>query len=413
MATKVIMPKEGLTMEEGTISKWLKKDGEEVKKAEPLLEILTDKVSLEVESPASGILHIVVPEKETVPITTVIGVITEAGEEFQTPTVSSQKPAAPIKMETPTPKEQTKEKKQNTPEKTEIQTQDKKIISSPRARKVAKELGVDIHTVKGSGFNGRIQAKDVELYATGPSSKANLSLNKQDIDNSQFRIVPLQGIRKTIATRLTECARDIPHVSFFREVNAARLIDARASLLEEVEKKTGIRPTLTDFLVKMLACAIKTVETANSIVEDDQIKIFNKTHVNLAVAADGFLYTPVIRNVEDLTLTQISQQRAEIVQKARAGKLSAEELSGGTVTLSNLGKSGVEGFTPILNPPQTVILGIGGIKKKPVYEEEEIKVSPMMTLSLSCDHRVLDGAEATKVLGAMARLIENPYLILA
>lgn len=402
MATSVIMPKEGLTMEEGTISKWLKKDGEMVEKGQPLLEIMTDKVSLEVEAPASGVLQIIVPEQETVPITTVIAVIAEEGEEVNlVPNLQEGSSDAKEALKT----EPVVETVKSIPH----DIKEKRVFGSPRARRMAKEMGVELRNIKGTGFGGRIQAKDVESLVTGDQDR---SFGGIEAAAQGFEIIPFQGIRKTIAERLTDCVRNIPQVTFFCEVDATQLIDMRASLIDAVEKETGIRLTLTDLLIRILARAIKTVPHANSIVEDAQIKVFNRVNVSLAVAADGVLYTPVIKDVEALELNEIAARRARIVKDAREGALTLEDLSGGTVTLSNLGQSGVEGFTPILNPPQTVIVGIGAAKKKPVIERDQIKISHVMTLSLTCDHRVLDGADATRVLDALAKFIQKPYLLM-
>ncbi|MGI6097492.1 MAG: dihydrolipoamide acetyltransferase family protein [Dethiobacteria bacterium] len=395
MATEVVMPKLGLTMTEGTINKWLKQVGEEVKKGEPLLEVSTDKVVTEVEAPAPGVLaKIIVPEGETVEVAKVIAIITALGEEL--PDIPA--PETETKSEPKAPKIQEFER-------TMIQAPPAKerIKASPKAKKLAREKGLDLSQIKGTGPGGRIVARDVENFtppATGPLPPVTAG------DES----VELQGMRKVIAERMSKSFSEKPHVTLNSRVDVSALQKLRNKINEHLESK-GIKVTFNDLLLKVTAAALAHHRDLNAIVEGNRLVKRGAVNLGLAVALDDGLVVPVIKNADRLPLADIASLTKELIEKARAGRLKPDELQGGTFTLTNLGMYGIENFTPIINPPEVAILGVGQILKVPVVEGEEIAIKPMMYLSLSFDHRVIDGAQAAVFLKTLKELIEEPRLI--
>ena len=366
MVTKVLMPRLSLTMKEGTVVQWFKKEGDAVNKGEPLVEVLTEKVTYDIEAPVSGVLRkILALEGVEVPVAEVLGVITAPDEQL-TEEIIVEKPAK------------------------EMEEIEKRILASPAAKRLAKEYSIDITQVKGSGPEGRIVEEDVKRFVeeskVGPRVK---------------EVIPLTGIRKTAAERVTLSAKTAPHSTITMEVdmtNAARFRE---------EKQVSY----TDVLVKAIAKALAEHRIVNSTLDREQIKIFEDINIGVAVATEKGLVVPVIHNADKKSLKEIASTLNDLIEKARTGKLSKEELSDGTFTITNLGMFGVEIFTPIINPPETAILGIGKVTEKPVVVNKEIIVKPMMYLSLSYDHRVIDGAPAAQLLQKVKQFLENPHLL--
>jgi pyruvate dehydrogenase E2 component (dihydrolipoamide acetyltransferase) len=397
MATTVIMPKLGLTMTEGTIEKWLKQEGDRVEKGEPLVEIITEKINFQYESPASGILQkILHHEGEVIPVTTPIAIIAEEGEamaevEGMKPEVSVEK-AAPVAAE--------KESKEPR----------KRIFASPIARKIAQEKGVDLSSLKGSGPGGRIIKIDVmKAPEKGPAKEMEIP---PQVPKPAEKIIPLKGIRRIIAKRMTESFQNIPHFYLSLEIDMTACLSLREQLKEEVEKRTQVRLTLTDLLVRMVASAIKDHPIINSRIEGDQIHLLDEINIGVAIAIENGLIVPVVHQADRKSLTEISMTIRDLTQKAREGKLSLEEVGGGTFTLSNMGMLGIDKLNPIINPPECSILGVGRTIEKPVVIGGEIKIRPMAWFSLSSDHRIVDGATAAPFLNRIKKLIENPPLLL-
>lgn len=390
MPTTVIMPKLGLTMTEGTIEKWLKQEGDHVKKGEPLVEIVTEKINFQYESPASGILQkILHHEGETVPVATPIAIIVGEGEVVaETEIVKLQVPA-----EVPLPATLRESKEPS-----------KRIFVSPIARKIAKEKGIDLSSLKGSGPMGRIIKMDV-LKAV---EKIAAPLEPKP---SEKRI-PLKGIRRVIAKRMTESFQNIPHFYLSLEVDMGSCIDLYEALKQEVEKRSGLRLTLTDILIKVAASALKEHPIINSRIEGDHIYLIEEINIGVAIALEDGLIVPVVHRADQKSLSEITSTLRYLTQKARERKLSLEEVAGGTFTLSNMGMLGIDKLNAIINPPECSILGIGRTVKKPVFHEGEIKVRPMAWFSLSSDHRIVDGATAARFLNHIKRLVENPALLL-
>jgi pyruvate dehydrogenase E2 component (dihydrolipoamide acetyltransferase) len=366
LATKVLMPRLSLTMKEGTVVQWFKKEGEAVNKGEPLVEVLTEKVTYDIEAPESGVLRkILALEGVEVPVAEVLGVITALDEQFTEEIIIE----APAK---------------------EAEKIEERIPASPAAKRLAKEYGVDIAQVKGSGPEGRIVEEDVKKF-----------VEESKVGPRVREVIPLTGIRKTAAERVTLSAKTAPHSTITMEADMTN-----ATRLRE-EKQVSY----TDILVKAVAKALAEHSIVNSSLDREQIKIFADINIGVAVATEKGLVVPVIHNADKKSLKEVAAVLNDLVEKARTGKLSKEELSGGTFTITNLGMFGVEIFTPIINPPETAILGVGKVVEKPVIVNKEIAVKPMMYLSLSYDHRVIDGAPAAQFLQKIKQFLENPHLL--
>uniref|UniRef100_A0A7J3SKX1 2-oxo acid dehydrogenase subunit E2 n=1 Tax=Fervidicoccus fontis TaxID=683846 RepID=A0A7J3SKX1_9CREN len=383
MVTKVVMPKYGWTMTEGKVLKWLKKEGELVKKGEPLFEMESEKTVTQVEAEASGILRkILVQEGTVVPVGETIAILTEPGEEL--------------------PSSDTL--KQMVEEKPQI-VEEEKIKISPAARKLAEEHGIDITKIKGTGPDGRIVKEDILRVIESEKEVVKVS-------SLPAKIIPLEGMRKIIAERMALSARTTARVLLTIDVDMSEVSKLRQSLLEDVEKKWGVRLTYTDILVKAVAKALEEHPIVNSILVEDKIHVMESINIGVAVALKDGLIVPVVREANKKSLIEIALQLKELIEKARQGKLSTEEATGGTFTISNLGMYGVGVQMQIINPPEVAILGVGAITDKPVVINGQISIRPMMTLSLVFDHRALDGAPAAEFLVTLKRILENPYILL-
>jgi pyruvate dehydrogenase E2 component (dihydrolipoamide acetyltransferase) len=397
MATTVIMPKLGLTMTEGTIEKWLKQEGDRVEKGEPLVEIITEKINFQYESPASGILQkILHHEGEVVPVTTPIAII--AGEGEALPEFEEIKSEVPI--EVPMPHAVQKEMEETR----------KRIFVSPIAKKIAGEKGIDLSSLKGSGPGGRIIKIDVLKAAE--KVMAQKVEAPPPLQKPSERLIPLKGIRKIIAKRMTESFQNIPHFYLSLEIDMSAVQNLREGLKEEIEKRAKVRLTITDILVKVTAAALKDHPIINSRIEGDQIRLIEEINIGVAIALEDGLIVPVVHHANQKSLTEIASTIRDLTQRAREGKLSLEDVEGGTFTLSNMGMLGIDKFNPIINPPECSILGVGRTIEKPVVQGGEIKIKPMAWFSLSSDHRIVDGATAAFFLNHIKKLIENPTFLL-
>lgn len=391
MATTVIMPKLGLTMTEGTIEKWLKQEGDRIEKGEPLVEIITEKINFQYESPASGILRkIFHHEGETVPVTTPIAIIAEEGEAVAE--VEIAKPEVPVEI--PLPAAVQKESREPT----------KRIFVSPIARRMAQEKGIDLSSIKGSGPMGRIIKMDI-LKAPGKEVAPAMQRPSE-------KLIPLKGIRRIIAKRMTESFQNVPHFYLSLEIDMTSCLVLHEQLREEMERRTQLRLTLTDLLVKTTASALRDHPIINSRIEGDQIHLIEEINIGVAIALEDGLIVPVIHHADQKSLTEITSTLRDLTHKAKEGKLSLEEVGGGTFTLSNMGMLGIDKFNAIINPPECSILGVGRTVEKPVFHGGEIKVRPMAWFSLSSDHRIVDGATAALFLNQIKKLVENPTFLL-
>lgn len=395
MATTVIMPKLGLTMTEGTIEKWLKQEGDRVEKGELLVEIITEKINFQYEAPASGILRkIFHHEGEVVPVATPIAIIAEESEVI--PEAEAIKPEVLPEVIKPIAIEK------------EMEKPPERIFVSPIAKKIAHEKGIDLSSLKGSGPMGRIVKIDVLRAAERVVGKETAPI----APSPYGKTIPLKGIRRIIAKRMTESFQNIPHIYLSLEIDMTACLALREQLMEEIEKRAKVRLTLTDILVKVGASALKDHPIINSRIEGDQICLLEEINIGVAIALQDGLIVPVIRNADRKSLAEIATTLRDLTQKAREEKLSLEDVGGGTFTLSNMGMLGIDKFNAIINPPECSILGVGRTVEKPVVQEGEIKIKPMAWLSLSSDHRIVDGATAALFLNHIKKLLENPTLLL-
>lgn len=402
---EVIMPKLGLTMESGKIEKWHKKEGDKVKAGEVLFEVMTDKVTIEVESYDSGILRkILRAEGEEVPVTEVVAYIGEEDEEI---------PQAELELAAEDKKKVEVKKAEEAAEKVKevsgIPGESVKI--SPLARKTAKEIGIDYKSerIAGSGPGGRIVKEDIITYSKkkGKARKeeaAPVTTTGITIKSSS----PLEGIRKVIAERMSYSKSNIPHIVLNAKADATQLIVLREKFKEKILKKHGIKITYTDFILKSTAVALRENLEVNSTFSDGNYIIYDDVNVGVAVSLEGGLIVPIIFDCDKLEILNIAKKRIELVGKAREGRLSLEEISNGTFTVTNLGMYGIRSFSPIINPPQAAILAVGEIYTEPAVVNGKIKPESFIDLSVSCDHRIIDGMIGAKFLRRIVELIENP-----
>ena len=391
MLAKIIMPKLGETMEEHEIIGWLKKEGGQVEKGEPLFEVITDKVNFEVESSASGFLRkILANEGDTVAVAEIIGYIADSMEE-ELPQVSEQ-------TEAPSPAFGGENQRSDKAETPPSPPKEKKIKASPRAKKIAEEKGIDLSRITGSGPGGRITKKDVEDF--------------QPSVQTPSEVIPLSGMRKTMAERLARSKREAPHFYLQTEVDMSDAVKMRQSLLKEIEKRRGVRLSYTDMIIKAVAQSLAEFPMLNATFEDGEIRLSGQVHVGVAVSVEKGLIVPVVREANRKTLGQIAQEKTGLIARAKANQLALEDLSGGTFTLSNLGMFDVDGCIGIINPPQVGLLAVGRIKEMPRVIGHQIAIRQVMNVSLSIDHRAVSGAYGAQFLSRVKELLEKPYLLL-
>ena len=375
MVTKVLMPRLSLTMKEGTVVQWFKKEGELVKKGEPIVEVLSEKVTYDVEAPASGVLRkILAPEGTDVPVAGTMGIITALDEELPEIEAISKAPEIPIK----------EAEKVTVPKKAKKVRE--RVIASPAAKRLAREYGVDLAKISGTGPGGKIIQRDVMLL-----------IEKMKVLPRVKEVIPLTGIRKTVAERVSLSAQTAPHSTITMEVDMSRAAELRKRL----------NVSYTDILVKAVASALREHSILNSTLEGESIKVFEDINIGIAVATDRGLVVPVIHNADKKSLAEIASTAKRLIKKAREGTLLKEELTGGTFTITNLGMYDVDVFTPIINPPEAAILGVGRVAERPVVMNNQIISKPMMQLSLSFDHRVVDGAPAARFLQRVKQILEE------
>ena len=440
MSVEIIMPKAGMSMEEGTIVKWLKNEGDEIKEGEPIVEILTDKVNMEVEAESSGFLIKKVRfEDEVLPVFTVIGYIGEKGE---TVGEITEKPKAAEVI-----KEEKKPDKKETEENSvffnkSLMQSDKLNRATPAARKKAKDNSLNLSDIPGSGPKGRVQLADVESFmssgvkatplarkiagqegidlesisgtgAGGKIFKRDLVLNAApEIISKEAELKPYSGIRKVIGDRMTESQFSAPTFTLNIEVGVNKLLKLKDKIAAPLMDETGEKLTINDLLILAVSRGVKKYPDINVSLTDKGILCYKEINVGFAVSGNGVLMVPVIKNTEDKGIRSILTEGKDLIKKAREGKLGAAEQSGSTITLSNLGMYGVHYFNPIINQPNSCIIGVGTIEEKPVAKEGKISVKKVIYLSATFDHRVIDGALGAEFMQYVKKLIENPYSLL-
>ena len=434
------MPKWGLTMKEGKITAWLVKEGDTVRKGQELFEVETEKITNVVESTASGTLfQIVVPAGNVVPTGTIVAIITEPGEQaerIEGIQMGESEEAAPAKAVASGKK----------PEKTETKGF---IPASPVARRLAKELGVDLSLVPGSGPGGRVTETDVRKYheegppppkitplalemarqagldiasitGTGEDGKITkadveraLEKKEEPEETAPPKVIPFTGMRKAVADNMYASLQNAAQLTSFTEVDVTEMVRFLGLVREEYKRDESVRVSYNDIIILAVSRALKRFPIMNSTLVGEEILLHDSVNMGVAVALKDGLIVPVLRDADKKGLLQIAKETRILAVKAREGNLSVDEVTGGTFTITNVSMFQVDGFTPILKPPETGILGIGRIKEKPAVYQGEIAIRSMMFLSLTFDHRIVDGAPANAFLETAARYLQHPNLIMS
>src|SRR6266852_3850437 len=413
MATQVILPALGIAQETGTILRWLKNEGEEVAKGEPLVEIETDKATVEIEAPASGVLaNVTGAVGVEIPVGQVIAAILAPGESPQEPAVAE---VGPAHGETPTDGHATPvaprfiEGARFIEGESTTTSRARLIPASPEARRLAAEQGKDLAAIQGTGPAGAVLVADVLAVGTEVGQGGEgIPVPQTGFLASVRASATVSNTWRIMAERMTQSWTSAPHFYLVREVNASRLISWR----EQIQKRSPEKVTYTDLLVKIVAAALREHPRLNASWRSGSIILNDEIHIGLAVAIEQGLVVPVIHRADELSVHDIARLRQDLVTRAQAGKLRPQDIQGGTFTISNLGMYGVDAFNAVINPPQAAILAVGRIAERVVPIAGQPSVQPMVVLSLSCDHRVVDGARGAQFLAVLAELVEEPLGLL-
>lgn len=425
MATKVHMEALSPTMEEGQVVKWLKAEGDVVTQGDLLAEIETDKATMELVARGEGILRkIITGEGTAVPVGDVIAVIAEAGEDIDdliggagggAPSKTAEATAevdSPAAAPAPGSDGQRPGAGNGQAATKAAPVMGGRIKASPVAKLLAKEHGIDLAAVAGSGPGGRVIKRDVEEAAKGATTRPAVPAAQVPAPVAgEFVDVPLTQIRKTIARRLTESLGPVPHFFLTIDVDMGRVLDARRRVNKILEAQ-GAKASINDFIIKATAVALTRHPECNAWWQGDSVRQFNSVHIGIAVAVPDGLITPVVRDAQAKGLAQISGEVREMAGRAQEKKLLPHEYTGSTFSISNLGMFGIEEFTAVINPPEAGILAIGGVEERPVAQGGQVVVQPRMRITMSCDHRVIDGAMGARFLGTLKGFLEEPAAIL-
>ena len=427
MSVNILMPALSPTMEEGTLTKWLVKEGDRIQSGDLIAEIETDKATMEFEAVDEGIIgKILISEgSEGVKVNSPIAIILDEGEELEANEEADQTMLAePIKQKDAL--EEVIETKQ--PPDNVIQTSHTRIFATPLARRLAKEKGVDLDSITGSGPHGRIVKNDIldvnptnfddnqeslegSTLRTGVKQVSSSSIMDLYSDR-EFKEIPLSSMRRTVATRLTEAKQNVPHFYLRKEIVIDDLLRVRARINAHLAEKSN-KLSINDFIIKACALALQKVPMANAVWAEDKILQLKSSDIAVAVSVEDGLFTPVIRDANVKSLSNLSKEMKELAEKARSKKLMPNEYQGGSFSISNLGMFGVDNFDAVINPPHGAILAVGrGVKKPVVNENETITVANVMSLTLSADHRVIDGALGAELLQSISKYLGDPVLML-
>jgi pyruvate dehydrogenase E2 component (dihydrolipoyllysine-residue acetyltransferase) len=462
MPINILMPALSPTMEKGNLAKWLKKEGDKVKSGDVIAEIETDKATMEVEAVDEGTLaKIVVAEgTQDVPVNDVIAVLAGDGEDVKAagagaasappkaaPASATAKPAAQpsassfetsaarapqdeVKAKAPSPRPEEGAKAPVSKDAAPQANGHARIFSSPLARRLAREAGIELGRITGSGPHGRVIARDVEEAKSGKGLKAPAaapagaplvapSMSDKQIralfEDGSYEVIPHDGMRRTIAQRLTASVQTVPHFYLTMDCNIGKLVEAReeinAAAPKDKDGKPAYKLSVNDFVIKALAIALQRIPNANVSWTDGGMLKHKHSDVGVAVAMPGGLITPIIRKAETKPISVISSQMKDFAARARARKLKPEEYQGGTTAVSNLGMYGIKDFTAVINPPHATILAVGTGEERAIVKHGKIEVAQIMSVTLSCDHRAVDGALGAELIGAFKVLIENPVMM--
>jgi pyruvate dehydrogenase E2 component (dihydrolipoamide acetyltransferase) len=432
MATKVYMEALSPTMEEGRLVKWLKTEGGPIKTGDTLAEVETDKAVMELVARADGhLVKILVPEGQTVAVGTVVGYIGAPGETVTDGAGSREQGAdgvAPVATPAPAaaPSGSSERPAPRSPLPPPPAPADAtRVKASPLARRLARERGIDLKVLSGSGPGGRVVVKDLETAGRGEKGEVRVGTAVRAVERSvplpspispveragvEFEDIPLTQIRKTIAKRLVSSIGPVPHFFLTTDVDMERAAEARAALNRDLSDEAKV--SFNDLIVKATAFALLRHRACNAWFQEDHIRYWNVAHVGMAVAVEDGLITPVVRDADRKSLSAIGRESRELAQKARNRRLTPAEYTGATFTVSNLGMFDIDEFTAVINPPEAGILAVGGITPKPVAIDGTVQVRKRMRVTMSCDHRVIDGATGAAFLRTLKQMLENPLAML-
>jgi len=436
MATQVVMPKLSPTMEEGQLSRWLKKEGDKVSMGEPLAEIDTDKATMEMQALSNGVLRkILIQEGESAPLGQPIAIIGEPDEDISgllTKTKAAAPPAS--SAETPPAKQPAvsaePQKEKEAPAKSSPDGKQAsaapagaRMLVSPIAARMAAEAGINLTSLRGSGPGGRIIKRDIETAISGKKTPATAAPSLRAVAParpvakgevyapSAYRDEPLSEMRRTIARRLVTSLGPVPHFFLTSEIDMERAADMRRSINELYP---DAKLSINDVIIKVTAAALMQHPQVNASFQDKEIRYYEHADIGVAVATENGLITPVVRSADLKSLLEIGAEVRELAERARARKLKPEEYTGASFSISNLGMFGIDEFTAVINPPEGAILAIGAMAPKPVVRDDEIAIRQIMRVTMSCDHRVIDGATGAQFLQTFKQILENPvYLFLS
>lgn len=430
MPTEILMPALSPTMEEGTLAKWLVKEGDTVSSGDVMCEIETDKATMEFEATDEGVIgKILIPEgTEGVKVNAAIAILLEDGESADDISAAAAKPAAKAPSEAAPVETAPK----SAPALVAAKSDGSRVFASPLARRIAEQKGLDLAQIKGSGPHGRIVKADVESAtqtvahdtaaaapaqsasapATMPSSPSSDAIAKMYADR-EYEEIALNGMRKTIAARLTEAKQTVPHFYLRRDIQLDALMAFRAQLNKQLEPR-GVKLSVNDFIIKACALALQEVPDANAVWAGDKVFKLKPSDVAVAVAIEGGLFTPVLKDAEMKSLSALSAEMKDLATRARDRKLAPHEYQGGSFAISNLGMFGIDNFDAVINPPHGAILAVGAGTKKPIVGSDgELGIATVMSVTLSVDHRVIDGALGAELLNAIKANLEAPMTMLA
>ena len=442
MATKVIMPKLSPTMEEGQISRWLKKEGDKVSMGEPLAEIDTDKATMEMQALGNGVLRkILINEGQSAPLGQTIAVIGEPDEDIaallsEAPAAAPPPPQKEQKKEEPPPSPAPEPPQPQAQPQAQQQPQAKaaaatangrqpspaasdsgRMIVSPLAARMAAEAGIDLRSLQGSGPGGRIIKRDIEAAISQPKAVPEAPSYPRVVETTRFqqagasayRDEPASQIRQTIAKRLVTSLGPVPHFFLTTEIEMDRAAEMRKGINA---LDPDLKISINDIIIKVAAAALIQHPEVNASFQEKFVRYYEQADIGVAVAIEDGLITPVVRAADQKSLSQIAAEVRELAERARSKKLKPEEYTGATFSISNLGMFGIDEFTAVINPPEGAILAIGAMTAKPVVRENEITIRQMMRVTMSCDHRVIDGATGARFLQTFKKILENPlYLV--
>ena len=424
MSVDILMPALSPTMEEGTLSKWLVKEGDKVESGDLIAEIETDKATMEVEAIEDGIIgKILVSEgQESIKVNSPIAILLSEGENLSENAISTDSNKE-IKKEV---QKEVQKNKENVVQINDIKNNDEisksisdnttksyfkpdkleRIFVSPLAKRIAKQRDIPLSSIKGSGPHGRILKIDVDNFDIKKIEYPNIN----NLESNNFEIVKNSAMRKTIAERLVKSKNEAPHFYLSLDCNIDELLKVRKAINSKSNDEYKI--SVNDMIIKASSAALLKVPKANASWENENTKYFNNTDISVAVAIEGGLITPIVKNVQSKGLLEISMDMKDLVNKAKDGKLQPEEYLGGSFSISNLGMYGIKEFSAVINPPQGCILAVGSGEKRVIVINDEISIATIMTVTLSCDHRVVDGAVGAEFLSEFKNFIENPSLML-